>query len=1745
MMWIKQMKKHRRILALVLVICILMTDAMSFKPVFAQKINERLAVEITAGRNGDAAESGETLYAKVVSRYSKANNPNKNVGGVISISQLPEGVTIAGFIDGSKEVVYKDEQNEEHTIILKLVEEDGVSYIYFEQPAGATLEFEVQFNSSNGIMENGAGVTLSVEREKITGLDTPIGDNDSLSEPLTLTWNADNEWDEVDKKVNNADSNEIAVTRENRLSGELTYNIEANSSNREDFGEIWTDYIQVTDTLTLPENISFPEGARVNDNKTAIIDANGKEIFYFSKMQQGGNVTGLALDGKKVIYTVQVPNTHKENGVPLQEQDNLSLELKLNANLLVLTKDYCNKETGEMKKDVIENKVAIQPVPYKLYDVKGSEDTVTTVPVSDMEEFIVEKEADKESVQAGDTVTYTLSVENTGLRPIRVQEENGNFYKVTDALPVYLYLTQEQINNLPEGVSYDKVNRTISWVPGRTDIAPGEKRQVSFSATVRDAQDDVMVTLPNGGVIRNVAQYKGVYSDAVDIIYRRAEVKVEKTSKDEDGDGKVSNGEKITYTLTIENNTDLNTVMEEVLTDNLPAGLEFVSAAIGNNRRITESGTYVLHGSSGNEPEHTVRFELDGRKMTWDIGVVHAHEKIELSYVCIVNTDELILKDQLTNTVTTSSGERDTDHIEVDYPLDLEKKVEQDTGVVWGDKTIFDYTVSVENDKEKPSKKENLEMTDQLPAGMLPVGYTLIQHQTIDNRTVDKEISWEDFAAGEYDKKGNSTFTAVVGGREATVKRTWQGGVELTWWIGKLAPGEKVEITYRAQITLTESQKEEGGRYGFTNTVTVDGLHKAVTVYGGNAVGELYLEKHFNGQIIWNTSPIAEEWKNITFELTGVDAEGNAITFSDGSQKQTVKFDDFNNVNTGIWSHIFRGLPAGTYTLTETNADIPGKIRTTTYQVDTDHSVAGEANKAVVKEREQTRVIVDNTYGTGSSVDVQKSVWALKTETVQNGNTVWNDLWEKKLFALEEGEKNLVFYNMTVINTGSENVHIDTLIDDLPEELTYVGICSANWDFGHWNLSEGFKQETSTNQWGGFINYYGGAELVSGVKVTAEEKNHEVIFSFDKESGGYDLASGKAVTFLMLCEVNDSVKEGKPITNTTRLVVDESVGYKDYEEIKTINTPYDKNQNNGSSKDEGVENGKRTISASVTVLPENTIVPGIAKKAVSYIVPEKTEEKPLNEDSNIQPDSTVKWEITLYNDGTKDLTDYSVEDAVTESFHLITQEEAQEKEIDMPYRLEIFSYDGTSQGVIDLSSEVWNTIVKDSRISNYTFVFNGEKYTIPAGGYAKLTLYTNNTVENYKIYKNTATLIPKHAFNANQVKHGELKKDSNGKYIGVTASDEVNALGDFASVSWKTIAEKSKESNCTRGTQEKNYISVELDSQYVTYTNNIKNVSGKDFSGFVVIDSMPGSNDVGVINQNDARGSEFTVDYAGSLEVYVLENGVKTPVNGWTVEFSANTSFTQADFNGEESSDWHQEWQEGDRSFRVKLPEGFVLKTFQTLVTKYDGKLGEDAKPGAIAWNSFGYQYFSGDHSTPMKAEPPKVGVMIPKVPIIQKEVVDSTGNVQKYDADKKFTFELWETDGNKKLCEFTVCQGGYVELYGLEDENGNEIRLENGKEYSITESQDKMPEGYKFIGIGEKGGDLNESYSFTYYENKDISIYARNEVNTWQEQLPETGGIGTNVYTAGGALLMQAAILLYGYWMRRKKGRRGSTVTP
>lgn len=55
----------------------------------------------------------------------------------------------------------------------------------------------------------------------------------------------------------------------NTLEGTLDYRITANSMNPcgvGDTGAIWTDHVELSDVLTLPDGISFPEGTKVSED---------------------------------------------------------------------------------------------------------------------------------------------------------------------------------------------------------------------------------------------------------------------------------------------------------------------------------------------------------------------------------------------------------------------------------------------------------------------------------------------------------------------------------------------------------------------------------------------------------------------------------------------------------------------------------------------------------------------------------------------------------------------------------------------------------------------------------------------------------------------------------------------------------------------------------------------------------------------------------------------------------------------------------------------------------------------------------------------------------------------------------------------------------------------------------------------------------------------------------------------------------------------------------------------------------------------------------------------------------------------------------------------------------------------------------------------------------------------------------------------------------------------------------------
>ena len=117
------------------------------------------------------------------------------------------------------------------------------------------------------------------------------------------------------------------------------------------------------------------------------------------------------------------------------------------------------------------------------------------------------------------------------------------------------------------------------------------------------------------------------------------------------------------------------------------------------------------------------------------------------------------------------------------------------------------------------------------------------------------------------------------------------------------------------------------------------------------------------------------------------------------------------------------------------------------------------------------------------------------------------------------------------------------------------------------------------------------------------------------------------------------------------------------------------------------------------ITPKDVIVPGITKKAVSYIPSGKNVEDAveLEEKDNIQPNVTTKWLLELRNDGSIPICDYTMIDSVKSQFHILSKEEATNETLNLglnknAFVLTIYDEDDNVLHKYDLSEEVWKLI---------------------------------------------------------------------------------------------------------------------------------------------------------------------------------------------------------------------------------------------------------------------------------------------------------------------------------------------------------------------------------------------------------------------------------------------------------------------
>ena len=532
--------------------------------------------------------------------------------------------------------------------------------------------------------------------------------------------------------------------------------------------------------------------------------------------------------GDEVTYTVNITNVGKSNAVNVAVRDVLGEGLELISadggvyNPITRTITWTvNLNSGETKSfKVVAKVIGYGNVTNSL--VVGNKTSAVDV---DVPEIIPSKDADNKYPNFGDSIDYTITVNNIG-------KADAKHVVVVDRLDNGLKYVSSSHNGV-----YDEASHTVTWV---VDIAAGS----SLDLTVTAVADEY-------GVLTNIVSV-GDKSASVDV--NVPEIIPNKTADIENPNF----GDNVTYTVTVTNdgNADAKAV---VVRDVLGKDLKFVSATgtytfdeatntitwtvdvdAGKTETFTVVVTVINYGNVTNSlvvgnktfnknvtvPEitpdktvdkenpnfgdnltYTVTVKNEGNGNANDVIIVDALGK-GLEYVSSTGN-----YDNKTNTITwkvdLASGEtktftvvakivgytdvtnevtvgNKTAAVTVDIPEIIPAKDVNNTTPNFGDKV--EYTITVNNNANKDAKQ--VVIVDTLGKGLKFINAS--HNGKYDEST--RTITWIiDLGAGEsavfsvnaaVEAYGNINNTVVVGNKSATKNIT----------VPEIIPGKSVDV---------------------------------------------------------------------------------------------------------------------------------------------------------------------------------------------------------------------------------------------------------------------------------------------------------------------------------------------------------------------------------------------------------------------------------------------------------------------------------------------------------------------------------------------------------------------------------------------------------------------------------------------------------------------------------------------------------------------------------------------------------------------------------------------------------------------------------------------------------------------------------------------------------------------------------------------------------------------------------------
>lgn len=794
-----------------------------------------------------------------------------------------------------------------------------------------------------------------------------------------------------------------------------------------------------------------------------------------------------------------------------------------------------------------------------------------------------------------------------------------------------------------------------------------------------------------------------------------------------------------------------------------------------------------------------------------------------------------------------------------------------------------------------------------------------------------------------------------------------------------------------------------------------------------------------------------------------------------------------------------------------------------------------------------------------------------------------------------------VVYYVTLYNGGNTRLYLEDLHDQLPEGFTFLQLLNGSPETI--KASSNVNAITTTGKtltnYPGIDVSYRNVKITptktdNGVKFRIEDTDKDD--HYDKERMKYFLLPGEAISFAYACDTGTKSIETPENTTATNTI---AMPYNDHLDagltlipdtvlpVYAADSDVFTDSNNGSrilnTREEVAElYGFESTSGSEEMwlvsqvdVKQGEIIPGVTKFIDTYQVPESNT---LNDYTHSVPyDATVNWRVRLHNSGTKSLVNYTFSDTMPKPYVFegnikFTYYDMHHTELGtqtiatIPSRTE----DGTTLSIVpatgdpisleidgqavSVGTDISLSIRKDDKGNEVlTIVCGAKDMAIPEGGYVDVTLSSRNPTKNHRsgFYTNYATLDPEQPFA--RADHGHVVMDESGKPEHVIGNSSVNIVFGYATSSEKRITEDGRPTNTAVSIDPLgNTIMLERADSTFTYQLRVVNSTDHSMTKLVIIDNLPQPEDHIPFDTEAYRDSAFTVHFADDLNFVVSitdKNGVVNTLNPeddlYTLEFSESTDFggeQSDDWKGEDTGKWSAEQTDKSRSLRliIKDENGTLIPDGARVDVTFKAKAGADAKPGDYAWNNFGYHFGVLGTKDEMEAMPLSVGVTVPSVPSLQKQLVAFNGkNESIAEEPLEFKFLVYEgaplsgtyaseqalraalnaaNRANDEIQEFTVSvDAGQAESAVLLL-NDVPWHWTQGHQYTITEIDTAVK--YDFFRFNNYP---DAHYTFTYDVNNIQKIVCKNRLEEWTLRLFKTNMDGNPLSNAVFALYRPA----------------------